>query len=185
MFIRQRVYNHYFNPDKLLPLHLRIEHAGDRLYRRGITPIRSDFFKEPNRHKLIRLIVSLIVIFTISRFAYFAYIYSTKTNDQIDERFASVYFGDFSYHLPSIRVHWAIMGMNFNCFSLLTFLLHQILYFKENYQEKFQWLQIFDVLNGKMIPAMLGLLYEEDIKKLAKRYQMKIRCKDELVNYLL
>ena len=169
MFIRQRVDNHYFNPKKLLPLDIRIEKAGDRLYHIGISPIRSGYLKEPNRHKLIRLMLNLVTIFSVSRLMYFVYIYSTKTNDQIDKRFASVYLGDFSYHLPSIRVHWAIMGINFNFFSLFAFLLHQILYYKENYQERFQWMKIFDVLNGKTIPAMLGLLYEEDVKKLVKR----------------
>jgi hypothetical protein len=155
------------NPFKLLPENMRFINAGNRLYEIGISPVRSGFIQESNRHKYLRFILGILLAKYLIRFFYSCIIYSTKTNDEINKRLISVYLGEYSYHLPSVRIHFNIMFINFLCFTLFSQLLYDLL---SKSEKSFQWLRLFKVLSGKMIPAKIGLKNEEDVIQLIKRF---------------
>jgi hypothetical protein len=68
------------------------------------------------------------------------------------------------------------MIINFLLFSLASQILHHFLSRSKNKHEKYEWLKLFSVLSGEMIPANIGLTHEEDLRKLVKRL-------DYIINY--
>jgi hypothetical protein len=54
-------------------------------------------------------------------------------------------------------------------FCLASQLLHHFLSRSKNRNEKYEWLKLFSVLSGEMIPADIGLVDEKDLRKFIKR----------------
>jgi len=159
------------DPYKLIPNNMIIPRAGNRLYDNGLSPIRSGFDAEPNSHKRLRFIVTAFIFSHILRFTYFGYDYLTESED--NERLVAVYLGDFSYYLPSVRIHWIITCINIFMFDLLSQLLHHFLSNRKTNRKTFIWLNLFMMLSGEVIPARIGITEEEDVIKIVKRYAVK------------
>ena len=93
-------------------------------------------------------------------------------DEMINERLLAVYLGDFSFYLPSVRIHWISMCESYNILVLSSILLHQLhsLKSKSNVESSYLWLRLFEMLSGKVIPAKIGLTKEEDLMQIIKRF---------------
>jgi hypothetical protein len=64
------------------------------------------------------------------------------------------------------------MCASFVLLILLSLLLHHLLSYKNEIdgESNYQWLRLFSMLSGKVIPAKIGLTKEEDLMQIIKRF---------------
>ena len=75
-----------------------------------------------------------------------------------------MYFGDFAYNFPQIRIHWNVMIIQPVLISLILHLWH----IKQD-NMKLKSFDLLDCLSGKIEPNKIGLRNVEDIEKIIKR----------------
>ena len=96
------------NPFKKIPPRFIIKDTIDILYKLGLSSHRK-LKRESKLHKFLRYILSLFHAIVILRSILFLMLYLKWSEDQIESSRIFVYFGDFAYNFPEIRIHWNIL----------------------------------------------------------------------------
>ena len=151
------------DPFKKIPPRFIIKDVVDILYKFGLSSHRK-LKRENKLHKFLHYLLSPLYAMVVLRSTLFLVLYLKWSEDQIESSRIFVYFGDFAYYFPQIRVHWnafLVQGCN------MCFLLH-LWYMKYN-GNTFKSLDLLNCLTGDIEPYKIGLHNEEDIKKIIKR----------------
>ena len=151
------------DPFKKIPPKMIIKDAVDILYKLGLSPHRK-LKRENKLHRFIRYILSLFYATIVLKSILFFVLYLKWSEDQIENSRIFVYFGDFSYNFPQIRIHWHAMIVQ----PFLTCFILHLWHIKQD-NVKIKWLDLFDCLSGKIEPYKIGLHNVEDIEKIIKR----------------
>ena len=151
------------NPFKKIPPQFIIKDATDILYKLGLSSHRK-LKRESKLHKSLRYILVLFhAIISLKSFLLLI-LYKIWSDNQIESSRIFVYFGDFTYNFPQIRIHWNAAAVQPYLISLVLHLWH----IKQD-NMKLKWLNLLDCLSGKIEPYKIGLYNVEDIEKIVKR----------------
>ena len=151
------------NPFKKIPDRFIIKDASDILYKFGLSSYRK-LKRESKLHKRLRYILPLFYVIISLKSFFLLILYKIWSEDQIESSRIFVYFGDFTYNFPQIRIHWNAAAVQPYLISLVLHLWH----IKED-NMKLKWLDLLNCLSGKIKPHKIGLRNVEDIEQIIKR----------------
>ena len=151
------------DPFKKIPPRFIIKDTIDILYKLGLSSHRK-LKRESKLHKCLRYILPLFYAINSLKPFLLLILYKIWSEDQIEKTRIFVYFGDFTYNFPQIRIHWNVMIVQPFVVSLVLHLWHIK---KDNV--KIKWLNLLNCLSGEIVPNKIGLRNVEDIEKIIKR----------------
>src|SRR5882762_4543767 len=101
------------NPFEKIPPRFIVKDIIDILYKFGLSSHRK-LKRENKLHKCLRYILPLFYAIIILKSILLLVLYLKWSEDQIENSRIFVYFGDFAYNFPHIRIHWnALIGQPF------------------------------------------------------------------------
>jgi hypothetical protein len=150
-----------FNPDHPLPENMIIKSSGSHLYRFGISNQGVRHYDETDSRFNPKFVFAINLVMCIKS------VISLYYNDEENEKLF-IYVLDFSFFIPGIRIHFNVLAM---MLSLLT-MLSQILHWYVCSSGKNSWLTPFAMMSGLITPSSIGIINENDVKKLLKRSKL-------------
>jgi hypothetical protein len=153
--------------DEPLPEAYLIKNCGDYLFHIYLTPKTISFDentpKESKYHRRLRYFIMFTYVVLIIR----SITIIASINQSHDTKFFAILIGDFTYWIPSVRIHFNVMLLLFSTICLIA----QILLRKSSYSS---WLDPFVMMSGRLTPRQLGFGNQDTLIKFLKKYEFTI-----------